>query len=179
MSGRVKTFLLSLTVVAAPVFARAEQAAHGEEGGGSMPQLDPTFFPSQLFWLFISCVLLYVLMAKLALPRVAAMVDARDNQVRKDLEKAARLRYEAEDMQIAYTRSLRDADEKARTLLDGIVSQARDKQAKALSETAERIAQKITETEHYLRGEKEVLLNEVANMGDAVSKIMIKELNKA
>jgi len=185
MFGRVNAFFWSLMVFLAPAFAWAQEAAehaaeHGaEEGGGSMPQLDPTFYPSQIFWLVISCVLLYTLMAKVALPRVARMVEMRDDQVRHDLEKAYRLRREAEDMQLISTRALRDADEKAKIMLDGIMNKAKEKQAKALLEANARLTQQIAETDQFLRGEKEVLLKEAGHMAQRISKVVIQQLGKA
>jgi F-type H+-transporting ATPase subunit b len=178
MFGRVNTLLLSLLVFTAPAIAWAAEAAPAtEEGGGSMPQLDPTFYPSQIFWLIITCALMFALMSKVALPRVARMVQFRDDQVRRDLEKAYRLRREAEDMQIIYTRSLRDADEKAKTMLDKIVNEARAKHAKAMEETQDRITQTIAETEQFLRGEKEVLLKEATHMADRLSKTIVSTLS--
>ena len=60
-----------------------------------MPQLDFSTFPSQIFWLAVIFVLLYLLMARVALPRVSAMIDARKARIEGDLERAAQMKTEA------------------------------------------------------------------------------------
>ena len=42
-----------------------------------MPQLDPTFFPTQLFWLFVVFTLLFLVVWKVALPRIADVRETR------------------------------------------------------------------------------------------------------
>lgn len=161
----------------APV-QNAEASSHHEEEGGSMPQLDPTYYPSQLFWLLITGVALYMVMSRVALPKVAGMVGLRDTQVRGDLEQAYQLKQQAEDLKIAYTRALRDADEKAKTLIDKTTRKLREKQSDGLADAVERINHKIAEAEQYLRGEKDALVNEAPIISENLAKVVAKELAK-
>jgi len=55
-----------------------------------MPQLDLSTFPSQIFWLAVFFVVLYLLMAKLAIPKIERVIDERRNRVENDLDKAGR-----------------------------------------------------------------------------------------
>ena len=105
MTFRLWSWMLLLALFV-PAFARAEEAS----ADSSMPQLDPTYYMSQLFWLILCGATLYWLMDKVALPRVSRMVDLRDDQVRRDLELAYKLKQQAEDVKVDYTRALRDAD---------------------------------------------------------------------
>lgn len=167
-----------MAALLAPVAAFAETHEGHAAAGPAMPQLNTAYYPGQIFWLLVTGVLMYLIMSKLALPRVARMVQSREDRVRSDLEKAHRLRSEAEDTQAVYMRSLRDADENARFMLDRIVNEARAKQAKALEETNTRLAKKIAETDSFLKGEKEVLLKEAPNMGARLSQSMLGALGK-
>ena len=74
-----------------------------------MPQLETATFLPQLVWLLITFVLLYVLMAKVALPRVAAVIDERKRRVDHDLEEAARLKRETEKAIAEYEQALAQA----------------------------------------------------------------------
>ena len=67
-----------------------------------MPQLDLSTFPPQLVWLAISFVVLYLLMARLGLPRVGATIEARRRHLDEDLARAAELRTQAEAALAAY-----------------------------------------------------------------------------
>ena len=100
-----------------------------------MPQLDFSTFPSQLFWLAVIFVLLYLLMARVALPRVSAMIVARRARIDGDLERAAQMKAEAEAVMAAYERSLADARAQAQTTLkeamDRFGAEAAERQRRA------------------------------------------------
>jgi F-type H+-transporting ATPase subunit b len=82
-----------------------------------MPQLDISTFPPQLIWLGITFVVLYVLMSRLALPRVGGIIVARRNKIDGDLEKASTLKAEAEAVIAAYERALAQARQSAQAVL--------------------------------------------------------------
>lgn len=74
-----------------------------------MPQLDVTAWPPQLIWLAIAFFLLYVIMAKVALPRVGGVIEARRGRIAQDLESAQRLKVETEKAAAAYEAMLAEA----------------------------------------------------------------------
>src|SRR5260221_7380994 len=78
-----------------------------------MPQLDLSTFPSQIFWLAVFFVVLYLLMARLALPRIEKIIDERRNRVEGDLDKAGQMKSEAEAVIAAYEKALADARHQA------------------------------------------------------------------
>lgn len=176
-SGQVSIFLASFSVSAfAPALVFAADSA---EKQGGVPQLDPTYYPSQLFWLIICFTLMYVLLSKVALPPVERMMDRRDDKVRIDLESAHRARTETEEVESLYNRSLRDADEEARTCINKIVEKAKTEHDKALKEAQSRLSDKISETEQFLLGEKNSMLKDVPAMAERLSGTILGELKKA
>jgi F-type H+-transporting ATPase subunit b len=78
-----------------------------------MPQLDVSTFPSQIFWLSVFFVLLYLLMARVALPKIEKIIDERRNRVDGDLDKAGQMKTEAEAVIAAYEKALLDARHQA------------------------------------------------------------------
>ncbi len=82
-----------------------------------MPQLDFSTFAPQLVWLVITFTVLYVLMAKLALPKVGNIIAARREKIDGDLEKANTLKAEAETVLAAYERALTEARQAAQATL--------------------------------------------------------------
>ena len=53
-----------------------------------MPQLDPTYWASQAFWLILVFVILYISIAKLYLPKIKNNLDNRENKIKEDLDSA-------------------------------------------------------------------------------------------
>jgi F-type H+-transporting ATPase subunit b len=93
-----------------------------------MPQLDPSTFGTQLFWLGICFVALYGVMALIVLPRISSTLQARASQLDDDLAEAEALRERAETALAAYEEALAEARSRALTL-------AQDMRAEVQAET--------------------------------------------
>ncbi len=100
-----------------------------------MPQLDLATFPTQLVWLAVTFVVLYLVMTLVGLPRVGGIIAQRRERIAGDLDKAQRMKAEAEAVIAAYERAL---------------SEARSKAQRALRETAERLAAEAAEQQRRL-----------------------------
>ena len=99
----------------------SEPAQHKTETGAPpkkemFPPFDARTFPSQILWFAIAFSLLYVLMARVALPRVAEAIEMRRKRIDADLEKAATMQREAKEAGHAYDRTLAEAKGKAQDL---------------------------------------------------------------
>lgn len=92
--------------------------AHTEVPGDKppFPPFNQDTFASQLVWLAITFVLLYVLMSRLALPRVGAIIAARTNQIDSDLNDARRLKDDTETAIATYEQTLAEARTKAQAI---------------------------------------------------------------
>lgn len=87
-----------------------------------MPQLDFTTYVPQLIWLLISFGLLYLLMSRVALPRIATVIEERRDRIADDLDTAEQLRQKADETIAAYEEALA----KARSDAHAIAQQKRD-----------------------------------------------------
>jgi F-type H+-transporting ATPase subunit b len=107
-----------------------------------MPQLDLSTFPSQIFWLAVFFIVLYLLMAKLAIPRIERVIDERRNRVENDLDKAGQMKSEAEAVIAAYEKALADARHQAQLTMketsDKLAALAAERQRQAGAIIAER-----------------------------------------
>jgi F-type H+-transporting ATPase subunit b len=98
----------------------------GTQAPGGPPPFPPfvrEHFASQLFWLAICFVLLYALMAKVALPRVGEILQARRDRIAADFAEAQRHKEESEAAMAAYEKALADARNRAQQ----IANETRDK----------------------------------------------------
>lgn len=86
------------------------QAAEPAPGGGSaFPPFDATHFPGTIFWLGITFGALYWLMSRIALPRVAEILETRESKIEGDLKAASTLQDKARAAGESYERLLADA----------------------------------------------------------------------
>jgi len=74
-----------------------------------MPQLNFADYPPQLIWLAITFVALYLIISRLALPRVGAALGARQAKLTEDLDRAEKLKAEAEATLAAYHKAIAEA----------------------------------------------------------------------
>jgi F-type H+-transporting ATPase subunit b len=94
--------------------AHTEAPADGHKT--SFPPFQKDTFPSQLLWLAITFVALYVLMAKVALPRIASILAARQGHIDADLGQAQHLKEQSEATLAAYEKALAEARGRAQQL---------------------------------------------------------------
>ncbi len=74
-----------------------------------MPQLEPETYTTQLFWLALTFVVLYLVIWKLALPRIGEILETRQNRIDHDLERATAVKEEAASVAAAYEAELAKA----------------------------------------------------------------------
>ena len=67
----------------------------GAESGG-MPQLNPEFWVSQIFWLTLTFGILYIILSKLILPKISANLELRKSQIQENIEAAEKQRADSE-----------------------------------------------------------------------------------
>ena len=101
--------------------------AHTEVPGtphkGVFPPFNRETFPSQLFWLVICFIAIYVMTARLVRPKVGGIIASRGRRISDDLAEAGRLKGESEAAMAAYEKALADARGRAQA----IASETRDR----------------------------------------------------
>tara|TARA_B100000809_G_scaffold102190_1_gene100771 strand:+ start:721 stop:1212 length:492 start_codon:yes stop_codon:yes gene_type:complete len=125
-----------------------------------MPQLEASTFISQLFWLAITFVGLYLVMWKVVIPRVADVLRDRQERLDDDLEKAEALRNEAASVLEAYEKTVADGRARAQAILREAADQ--NDKAAAIRQAAlgEQLAQQTAAAEARIeRAREEALAN--------------------
>lgn len=87
-----------------------------EAGGAGMPQLDPTTFGNQIFWLLVALVAIYFILSRIALPRIAGILAERNGTITNDLAAAQDLKVKAGEAEAAYEKALADARAEAQNI---------------------------------------------------------------
>jgi F-type H+-transporting ATPase subunit b len=141
-----------------------------------MPQLDVSTFPTQIFWLAVTFAILYVLMAKLAMPKIEKVVEGRRRRVEGDLEKAAQMKAEAETVIAAYEKALADARHQAQLTMketaDRLGAEAAERQRKA----ALVIAERTSEAEKRIGAAKAAAMSSLREVATEVARAAVGRL---
>lgn len=83
----------------------AAEAAH-EGAKAGMPQLDFSTFPNQIFWLVVTLLVIYVVLSRIALPRIGGVLSTRKGTIIADLSAADELKQKAQSAEKAYQDAL-------------------------------------------------------------------------
>ena len=102
--------------------------AFAAESGG-MPQLNPEFWISQIFWLILTFGTLYVVLSKLILPKISANLELRKSQILENIEAAEKKREESEQRIKEYEKIVHDSKNEAKHYFN----QAREKALKDIN----------------------------------------------
>jgi F-type H+-transporting ATPase subunit b len=107
-------------------FIGTAYAAGAPAPGGSFPPFDASTFSGQLFWLAVSFGLLYLMISKVAVPRLQGIIKDRRARIENDLNDAAKAQKAAEDAAKAFEAGIAQAKANAQ----GIAQAAREAAAK-------------------------------------------------
>ncbi len=101
-----------------PVAAEAAGTCVDAHGGAiGMPQLCFDWFPNQMFWLAVTLVVIFLVLSRVALPRIAAILAERQGTITNDIAAAEDLKAKAVQAEAAYNQALIDARAQAQEIV--------------------------------------------------------------
>jgi|GEM_PF-178488 len=145
-----------------------DTAAHGEEKSG-FPQLDTSTYASQIFWLFISFILLYSLMSRIALPRITEVLELRQTQREGNLNRAEQLQEDAEKVKETVDAALAKAQAEAQDTLSANEQQRAKKNAAENARFLEHARNRIASAEQNIAKAKEEALQSLADISAEIA----------
>jgi len=154
----------------------ASTEAHGGEHSDVFPPFDPASFGSQLLWLALSFAALYILMSKVALPRIGEILEVRRDRIEGDLAEAERLRQKTDQAIEAYETDLANAKQKAHTIAEETRDDIRkDLDAKRAGVEAD-LAKKMATAESRIQSTKTEALGHVEEIASDTAHAMVTNL---
>ena len=142
-----------------------------------MPQLDPTFWASQAFWLVLVFAILYISISKFYLPKIKDNLDNRKNKIKEDLENANKFKDQSEAKAKEYESIL----EKAKKEVLKIHFESKsilDKDIKSKKESMEKEIEK-----EILKAQKEILelkknsISSIQNISESIVSNIIENIS--
>ena len=151
---------------------------------GGMPQLNPEFWISQIFWLTLTFGILYIVLSKLILPKISANLELRKSQIQENIEAAEKHRASSENKLKEYEKIIQ------KSKLDGknIFKDARDKVFKDINSKKEILDKQIDDEIKKVEQEIEALkksapekINKIAieTSSELVKKLIGAEVNNS
>ena len=141
-----------------------------------MPQLNPLDWAPQLIWLVITFGILYLLMVKVALPRIGSVIEARAAQIAKDLATADKLRRDTEEAIAAYEQALAEAKQKAHAIVEEGRAQLKEETAAERAKLEGELAKKSAEAEARIEQAKKSAMREVNAIAVDVATDIVNRL---
>ena len=144
-----------------------------------MPQLDLATFPTQLIWLAITFIALYIVMTTVGLPRVGGVIAARRAKIEGDLEKAAQLKNEAEATITAYEKALAEARMQAQITLRETTEQLNAQSAERQRKVVEELARETQAAERRIAEAKQQALGSLREIAIEATREAAQRLTGA
>lgn len=147
-----------------------------EHGSGGMPQLNPAVFMPQLFWLAIVFIGLYIVMSKVALPRVNEVFDARATRIANDLDQAAALKQQAEAAMQAYEKAQSEARTKAAELVRQTEAAMAAQKSSRETQLGRELGDRLKAAETRIASAKSAALGNLTQMSSEVARAAVERL---
>ncbi len=135
----------------------------------AMPQLDPAIYPNLIFWLVLALIALYLILSKIALPRVGTILAERNDAISNDLEEAALFNRRAKDAEAGYNAALAGAREEAQKIGAEAKEQVNKELASLMAKADAEIAARTAESENRIREIEESAASSVEEVAKAVA----------
>jgi F-type H+-transporting ATPase subunit b len=126
-----------------------------------MPQLNPLDWAPQLIWLAITFSILYLLMKRVALPKIGSVIEARASRISGDLEAADKLRRQTEEAIAAFEQALAEAKARAHGIAEDARNRLKEEVAAERAALDRELARKSEEAEARIQQAKISALKDV------------------
>ena len=142
-----------------------------------MPQLDPEFFVSQLFWLVVTFSFLFLFLWKVSLPRIGSVLEKRENKINNDIETAKKLQIEAEKIQDQIDQKLHDSKEQNISLIKNSTVNLQNKASEELSKLDNELNKKIEKSAKVIENNKNESLKKIHEQIHEITKLTLSKLS--
>lgn len=172
----VKASLLVFWVGEAFAAESEEYVEGAKKAKAGLPQMDPTWFPSQVFWLAVTFFCLYVIFSRKILPEISATLETRREQIEGDLENAQELKEEAEKVQQAYEEILDEARKKSSDAFKKADESIKKKTNEKLEKFRERAADENAKTEKLIEDAKKAAMDDMESTAAEVASVAAEKI---
>ncbi len=149
------------------------------DAGGSalgMPQLCADWMGNQVAWLVVSLIVIYLLLSRVALPRIGAVLAERSGTITNDIAAAEELKQKAVEAEAAYEKALADARVQAAAIVADAKAEIQADLDVELAKADAQIAAKVSESEKAIAEIRDGAVKSVTDVAKDTAKELVKVL---
>ena len=148
--------------------------AFGAEAG--MPQLNPEFWASQIFWLILIFSSLYIMMWKIFLPKITDSIENRKSRIINDLNETQKLKENAEKKLREYNKIIEDTKKEAKKIIEDNKKKLENDIKSKKQKFNEEIEKELMSVEKEIKSLKKLSISSINKIAAEVSSEVIKQL---
>ena len=142
-----------------------------------MPQLNPEFFISQLFWLAISFAFLFIFLWRISLSRISSVLEKRTNKINEDIKIAKQYQAETEEIQTNINNLLKKARLETTDLIKSANQNLQAHTAKELEKLDNSLNAKLDESSSIIEKNKADSLNQINDQIFDITKLTLSKIS--
>ena len=143
-----------------------------------MPQLDPTWFASQLFWLAITFAILYGILSRKVLPPLLEIIERRQQTKERDITEAQTFKSQAEQARHEYERALSEARGRAQQLMTDAMQETKAKGEQKTRDMDKQIEANLKEASRKITAKKEEMIASLTPATLELTSMIVEKLTQ-
>lgn len=172
--GEVIHNLAEGTNTADMAHAVTDGAEHASKGG--LPQFDPEWFASQIFWIGVSFAVLYIIFAKKTLPDISGVIENRKNHIQSNLDSADKLTAEADAVHDAYNENLQKAQATAGEAIQKAENKIKEKSATSMNDFRARSEDAVKQAEDRINASKITAMDDMNAIAAEAASVAVEKI---
>ena len=158
-----------------------EAASHAADAASApgMPQLDFSNWGNQIFWLVITLVVIYFILSRIALPRIASVLAERQGTITNDLAMAEELKLKAQEAEAAYQQALTDARAEAGKIVADARAEIQADLDAATAKAEAEISAKSAESEKKIAEIREGAMEAITEVAKDTAKEIVSAMGQS
>ena len=142
-----------------------------------MPQLDPTYWASQAFWLILIFTALYLALANLFIPKIKSSIDNRENKIKDDLDEAQKLKNLAEQKLKEYDLYIESAKKEVQKIIFDRKNKLNSKKKNKKKKFEKEIEIEIEVAEKEIKNLKNESLRSISTISEEMASKVIEQIS--
>jgi len=119
-----------------------------------MPQLEITTYPSQIFWLVVSFVILYLIMSRFIIPKISSVIKSRESEIKNNIHISEQMYRDTEIINNEYEEIKKNIEDEARKIINDLKETTNKKITKNGKLLKKRLEQKLEKSEKEIINKK-------------------------